>query len=96
MAMYKIRQYGPPYQVGGTYIKNGKTNREKLVAYKDVPRNKAGWADAKLYYPLAYDMVKIHLERGEVIKGWHTGKMWDGYRLKDDDEVLHWKECRQS
>lgn len=41
--------------------------------------------------PIPFDMCDLILQDERQIKGWWTGQTWDGFRLKEDDEVKTWK-----
>jgi hypothetical protein len=46
--------------------------------------------DAKLFLPMAFDLVYMRLER-RTIPGWWNGTSWEGMRLNKENCVLYWK-----
>jgi hypothetical protein len=47
--------------------------------------------DAKRFLPFEYDLCLLKIKGKFDKKGWHTGLVWDGLILKNDDQVLYWK-----
>lgn len=58
--------------------------------YKDVKFDVDGWACAKQYMPLDFDLCHLKL-KDRVRAGWASGNAWEGLKLKASDEVLQWK-----
>lgn len=77
LRVWKLKE--PPYQVGVDGFLN-----------KDLKKDYDGWVDAKLFLPLAFDLVYMRLER-RTIPGWWNGNFWEGMRLLETDCVLYWK-----
>jgi len=77
--LLKWRKLNSPYEVG----KNG-------FRLSDLPQDKEGWIDGRLYRPFAYDLVLIQTQ-SRVKPGWWNGQAWEGLRIKDDDEIICWK-----
>ncbi len=50
-----------------------------------------GWADAKDYKPIPYDLVILKTKNGKMFPGWWNKTVWQGARLKKDQEVTKWK-----
>ena len=69
--------------------KTYKTNKKK-ISYKDVGYDCEGWADAKKFLPACYDLC-ILKTKTRNLNGWHTGSIWDGSKIKSNEDVLCWK-----
>jgi len=70
----------PPYEVG----RDG-------FEYRNVKKDIEGWADAQIYRPFPYDLVRMK-PIGKAIPGWWNGTQWEGSRLKADEKVFYWKQ----
>lgn len=56
--------------------------------------NEEGWADAKKNAPIPYDLVLVKTDTDKKITAWWNEQSWDGFRLKDKDNVLEWKRLK--
>jgi hypothetical protein len=66
--------------------------KDRSFTYKDIIYDDDGWADARKYLPADFDLVHLRLKDGTPnLTGWHTGKEWEGLRIKEQDEVTFWK-----
>jgi hypothetical protein len=59
-------------------------------SYKDVKYDPDKWVDPKKFLPGEYDLCWLKTPRKTLV-GWHTGYMWDGSKIQEDDTVLYWK-----
>jgi hypothetical protein len=88
--------YTPRIQVGSLLPKDqqeGNKKRTKKYSYIHVETDERGWADAKKYLPVPFDLV--YVDDGEkIVTGWWSGTFWDGLRLKKDTKVIKWKRER--
>ncbi len=68
-------------------------------SYSQVKFDLLGWADANEYLPEDYDLVQLKTNEEKVYPGWIIGTKWEGYRVKDDLSVTHWRRadpcCRE-
>lgn len=55
-----------------------------------------GFADAKEFVPIQFDMCQLILNSGKSILGWWTGSGWDGLKVKVDDPVIRWRKIEHS
>jgi hypothetical protein len=65
--------------------------KRRKFTYKDVLYDSKDWADASKFLPADYDMMIIRVKDKPTITGWCMGSKWEGFRLKDGDEVTQWK-----
>lgn len=65
--------------------------RHPTYTYKDVRYGVDGWADAKKYLPIEFDMVMLFTKNHKVLFGWSTGTDWDGLRIDIDEDIIAWK-----
>lgn len=64
----------------------------KHFSYNDIKYDEDGWADARLFHPLDYDLLYLKIEgKNEHVRGWCSGNVWDGLKYKTGDKVLFWK-----
>jgi hypothetical protein len=78
------------YRVGSLYTHN-QNKIKKLFSYTQVEYDCDGWADAKRFLPMLYDLCLLKLKTNETKAGWSSGANWDGKNVKPEDVVLFWK-----
>ena len=59
--------------------------------YNSTVFNEDGWADAKKYRPIPFDLVTIQTETGKNFIGWWNTLCWQGLRLRKQDHIKFWK-----
>lgn len=47
------------------------------------------WIKISEALPLPFDLVDVRTPK-KTVSAWWDGKQWDGYRLREEDEVLEW------
>jgi len=63
--------------------------------YKDYPKDKDGWIDAKEHKPPSYGLV--HITNGKkTFIGWWTGAEWYGKKVEEFKEILYWKRSKRN
>lgn len=76
-----------------------KIGSKHRFSYSQVKYDDFGWAEAEVYLPLDYDLVEVKNEENKVNSAWVIGIEWDGYRLKNNTKVTHWRRtdpcCRE-
>lgn len=60
---------------------------------KGTKEHVRSWNNANKEKPIPYSLNNLHLESGEIVRGWWTGNSWDGLKLKRTDVVKHFKKC---
>jgi hypothetical protein len=65
--------------------------KPRKFAYRDIPFDEDGWADAERFMPADYDLVFLKIEGKKSVSGWSTGNSWDGLKLEKADKVKYWK-----
>ncbi len=73
------------------YTRSSEREKKPSFYYTDVFYNEEGWADAKKFLPINYDLVLVKTKDHVVKTGWSNGFGWDGLNLESEDEVLYWK-----
>ena len=60
------------------------------IKYSHAEADKEGWSDPKDWLPHEYDLV--YIDTGDrILTGWYGMGFWDGFRLKDEEEVKRWR-----
>jgi hypothetical protein len=87
-----------PHKVGviSTIVNKRGIEVKKQVGYQDVPYDKDGWADASLFLPREFDLVRLKTSTNKEVNGWLSTTMWDGLKLKKSDQVVGWKRMLKS
>lgn len=67
-----------------------KSGYNRPYTYTEVKFNKDGWADAKSFLPIPYDLMLLMDEEGKTFNGWYTSYSWDGIRYKGQ-KIKCWK-----
>lgn len=76
------------------YSKTKKRNLPIYYKYSDAIYDCEGWADPMQWLPDPFDLCWLKT-LAKTIKGWWSGAVWDGLRLKKNDEVKSWKKCTE-
>lgn len=63
--------------------------------YSKVKFDADGWADAKVYSPIDFDLCILKIKDKNNKIGWKSGSSWDGLKMEDLDEVLYWKKQKE-
>jgi hypothetical protein len=79
----------PPFFIGK--IKEKKDNKVIYWNYRNIKYDKNGWANAEEYLPDQFDLCFIKTENNRVLKGWHTGQIWDGLNVNHTHKIKYWK-----
>jgi len=72
-----------------------KEPHERLVAYRDVRKERDGWVDVKKYLPDDFDLVTMNVLGRKPCAGWLCGTKWVGLRLRQGDIVKGWKRKKE-
>lgn len=59
--------------------------------YKFTQFEEDGWADAREYKPIPYDLVLLETSEGKLKSGWWAEFNWDGRRVIPSDTIIRWK-----
>lgn len=89
--MARINEFprDPPFIVGK--IKQKIEGKLTYWTYRNIKYDNEGWADGSIYLPDQFDLCILKTEKEKVIKGWHTGQIWDGLNVKILDKIKFWK-----
>lgn len=63
----------------------------RYYTYRDCKSDNDGWVKAKEFMPKDYDLCDLKLADGTIKRGWSTGVVFDGMRIKEGDIVTHWR-----
>lgn len=76
-----------------TEPKKLKKTREKVNSFRYLVTkfNDEGWAESAKACPVPFDLVTVETKTGKRLPAWWAENAWEGYRLKNSDEVLRWK-----
>lgn len=84
-------------KVGRDQVINEKTGKNRKFAYSDVVYDKNGWADAKKFLPLDFDLLFLKIKgKQKIFSGWHNDKHWEGSKINRKDDILFWKKNVQT
>lgn len=74
-------------------LTEGKLIGEKVnsFVYKSTIFDKNGWADAKKFRPIPFDLVVLKTSEGSEFSGWWNKFQWEGLRLRQKHKITHWK-----
>jgi hypothetical protein len=78
------------FRVGACYT-GDQNKRKKIFSYTQVEYDCDGWADAKRFLPMLFDLCLLKLKTHKTKPGWSSGPGWDGKDLQPEDQVLYWK-----
>lgn len=68
------------------------TGLERPYKYSDIPTDEDQWVLDLTYRPIPFDLLYLKIRnKPKTIGGWWNGKIWQGLRLKKDDDVIAWK-----
>lgn len=70
-------------------------NSAEKYTYKDVPLRGFEWVNADQYLPREYDICDLKMTTNIITRGWWTGQIWDGKKVKEDDIVKDWKRKQE-
>ena len=76
------------------YITNSK--RPIFRSYRDVNFDANGWANADEFLPHEYDLCYLKTECNKSLKGWYTGKIWDGLNVLKKHKIKFWKRFEEN
>jgi len=65
------------------------------LEYDEVPYDKNGWADARVYAPSRFEIVELKTRKG-IANGWYKGGDWYSGKLGDKIQVLKWRPVKEN
>lgn len=78
------------------YRQNASGKRVSVnYSYDDVLFDEDGWADAKQFIPIDFDLCELKVKGKKSHPGWVSGSKFDGLNIESGDEVLYWKKQKE-
>lgn len=81
-------------RVGRSKILKG--DKEKTLDYSMVKTDSKGFADAREFIPVEYDLVVLITDRKRRVIGWWTGHEFYSRNLIADEKVCLWKKLKET